>query len=116
MNKDLTVKVCIDGETTTYEDCDRDFIIDLLMCPCCVGKEYSITAWNKAFAENRKNKEMRARKRYDCFINRGGMKIAITDIGWSETYETLCRVLASEEGTDFTVKVLKDKDAKQANL
>jgi len=47
--KDLTVQVSIDGKITTYENCDRDFVIDLLNCPCCVGKRYSITAWNKAF-------------------------------------------------------------------
>jgi hypothetical protein len=55
--KDFTVKVYIDGKITTYENCDREFIIELLSCPCCVGKEYSITAWNKASTVRREDEK-----------------------------------------------------------
>ena len=50
--KDLTVRIYIDGKITTYTGCDRDFIVDLLQCPCCTGEEFSMTAWNEAFAGN----------------------------------------------------------------
>lgn len=53
--KDFSVKVYIDGQIIEYENCDREFVADLLMCPCCTGKEYSITAWNNAFAEKSHN-------------------------------------------------------------
>lgn len=61
-SKDYTVKVYIDGQIAIYENCDREFIIDLLMCPCCDGTEYSITAWNDAFAGRNHENSARTEK------------------------------------------------------
>jgi|HubBroStandDraft_6_1064221.scaffolds.fasta_scaffold2398701_2 hypothetical protein len=53
MNEDkkFTVKVYIDGETTTYKECDVEFIITLLTCPACSTKEFAMNIWDKDFAE-----------------------------------------------------------------
>ena len=55
-DKTFTVKVCIDGKTTIYDKCDKEFIIDLINCPACEGKEMSLTMWNEAFADSWKRR------------------------------------------------------------